>query len=171
METIGKEQRVKEDILRSALKTGKTEGWDALNMRKLADMIGYTPPTIYEYFPEGKESILQELARRGYVQLRQQLRAVVKEPEQMWLTYWNFAYSEKALYQLMFGVNMACRGAAESELVYGLFSNLYTEEAYYACWSAVHGLISINMISHGLPEMMNQHILKTIHQSIKQTTP
>ena len=46
--------RLKEDtrmnILKAALQIVKEEGWPALSMRKIADVIEYTAPIIYEYF-------------------------------------------------------------------------------------------------------------------------
>jgi len=44
--------RLKEEtrcnILEAALQIVKEEGWQALSMRKIADMIEYTAPIIYE---------------------------------------------------------------------------------------------------------------------------
>src|SRR6187402_3072496 len=110
--------RLKEEtrisILDAALQIVKEEGWQALSMRKIADMIEYTAPIIYEYFAN-KEAILQELTRKGYLLLAADLeeaknkhRLPAKQLEAMWLAYWNFAFAQKELYQLMLGVEMNC---------------------------------------------------------------
>ncbi len=47
-------QRLKEEtrvnILDAALQIVKEDGWQALSMRKISDVIEYTAPIIYEYF-------------------------------------------------------------------------------------------------------------------------
>src|ERR1700761_4818932 len=106
--------RLKEEtrinILDASLDIVKEEGWPALSMRKIADKIEYTAPIIYEYF-SNKEAILQELTRMGYVKLAKQMeeaKSKFNEPEAqleaMWMAYWNFAFAEKELYQVMYGV-------------------------------------------------------------------
>src|SRR6201990_3090669 len=110
--------RLKEEtrcnILEAALQIVKEEGWQALSMRKIADVIEYTAPIIYEYF-SNKDAILVELTRRGYLILARDLeeakskhRLPAKQLEAMWLAYWNFAFANKELYQGMFGVDVNC---------------------------------------------------------------
>src|SRR5437588_10347510 len=93
--------RLKEEtrinILDAALQIVKDEGWQALSMRKIADIIEYTAPIIYEYF-SNKEAILLELTRKGFLILSKDLqeakdkhRLPAKQLEAMWLAYWNFA--------------------------------------------------------------------------------
>ena len=196
MGIIERKQRLKDEnrinILKGALSIGKTEGWQALSMRKIADIIEYTAPAIYEYFIS-KEAILQELTRMGYIKMGQRLKDVLEsEPDQeklmeeMWLAYWDFAFEEKALYQLMFGVDMACtavdKKVLESEYPTLLFKaaikSLYKTEdtpeseiasKYYTYWSVVHGLISINMVNKGNAEMMNKNILAESITAINQS--
>src|SRR4051812_5375679 len=110
--------RLKEEtrinILDAALQIVKEEGWQALSMRKIADVIEYTAPIIYEYFAN-KDALLLELTRKGYLILaryikeaKTQHKLVAKQLEAMWLAYWNFAFENKELYQVMFGVQMNC---------------------------------------------------------------
>src|SRR6195952_2184214 len=107
-------QRLKEEtrtsILKAALHIVKEEGWQALSMRKIADEIEYTAPIIYEYF-SNKDAILVELTRKGYLILARDIeeakgkhRLPAKQLEAMWLAYWNFAFTNKELYQAMFGI-------------------------------------------------------------------
>jgi len=182
----------KADILEVALTIGKTDGWQALSMRKIADMIEYTAPAIYEYFPAGKEAILLELARSGFLLLAKRLEDAgnnmtdaAQSVEQMWLAYWKFAFGEKALYQLMFGINVTCRAdkkLTESEypdqifkavirLLYNSKTPSESEVAakYYTYWSVVHGLISINMVNKGNSEMVNKEILLQSIHAINQS--
>lgn len=179
--------RLKEEtrlnILDAALDIVKEEGWQSLSMRKIADKIEYTAPIIYEYF-DNKEGILLELTRRGYVILAREIRTARDKHEKaetqleaMWITYWNFAFKYKELYQLMYGVDMNCCELKKSmpeadladDLFYDVIETLITIDnpaedfvcrKYYTFWSIIHGLISINLVNKGRDEEMNQRILK-----------
>lgn len=180
--------RLKEEtrinILDAALQIVKEEGWQALSMRKIADVIEYTAPIIYEYF-SNKDAILLELTRKGFLILSKELkdakskhRLPEKQLEAMWLAYWSFAFENKELYQVMFGVTTNCCCAlvntlTESELPGDLFSEVIGElmhiedldsdvicTKYYTFWSVVHGLISINILSRGSSDEINRQVLK-----------
>ncbi len=186
--------RLKEEtrinILDAALQIVKEEGWQALSMRKIADVIEYTAPIIYEYF-SNKDAILLELTRKGYLILAKELqeakikdRSPAKQLEAMWLAYWNFAFDNKELYQVMFGVQMNCccdmtKNLVEAQLPWQMFSNIIGElmqiedigsevicAKYYTFWSVVHGLISINLLSRGSSDDINRQILKDAITSI-----
>jgi AcrR family transcriptional regulator len=180
--------RLKEDtrinILDASLNIVKEEGWPALSMRKIADKIEYTAPIIYEYF-SNKEAILMELTRKGFLILagdmkaaKEKHRLAAKQLEAMWLAYWNFAFAEKELYQVMFGVDVNCCELCEimpeaevpstmvSEVIKELMSpNEPTEDEvcvkYYTFWSVIHGLISINMVRRTTSDEITHEVLKT----------
>ena len=187
-------QRLKDEtrinILEASLQIVKEEGWQSLSMRKIADVIEYTAPIIYEYFAN-KEAILLELTRKGYLILSRNLqeargkhRLPAKQLEAMWLAYWNFAFDNKELYQLMFGVEMNCccdlvETLPESENPSTLFSEVIVELMdienpskdliclkYYTFWSVVHGLISINILRRGYSDEVNRQVLKDAIGSI-----
>jgi AcrR family transcriptional regulator len=180
-------QRLKDDtrnnILDASLGIVKEEGWPALSMRKIADKIEYTAPIIYEYF-NNKDAILQELTRTGYQKLARQMTDasnLFTEPdrqlEAMWLAYWNFAFAEKELYQVMYGVQTNCcmgenpcvimrgpenllRAKIEELIPPGKKSKEYLDRRYYTFWSVIHGLISLNMTREGVREDLNRQVLK-----------
>ena len=187
--------RLKEEtrinILDAALQIVKEEGWPALSMRKIADVIEYTAPIIYEYFPN-KEGILLELTRQGYIHLGVKVKTArdsktnpEEQLEAMWLAYWDFAFEEKEFYQLMYGVQVNCcelykkmpEAEYTTDLFYDAIEKLLTKLPvsedtsclkYYTFWSLIHGLISINLVDKGTNDEMNQHILKdAIHGMIK----
>lgn len=174
------------NILEAALDIAKSEGWNSLSMRKIADAIEYTAPIIYEYF-SNKEAILKELTRIGYKKLIAKLEEAKaehdtpeKQLEAMWLAYWNFALAETELYQLMFGVEMNCcecetLDIPESDIASEMYRDLIVEildrnkqnyvsddicKKYYTFWSVVHGLISINIVRRGAPDDLNEQILR-----------
>jgi AcrR family transcriptional regulator len=191
--------RLKEEtrinILDASLEIVKEEGWNALSMRKIADKIEYTAPIIYEYF-SNKEAILLELTRKGYLLLSKQMqdakgkhRLPAKQLEAMWLAYWNFAFAEKELYRVMFGVGANCcdmsRNLPEADEPYDMVAEVIeqlmsphtpTEDEvcikYYTFWSVIHGLVSINLVSRGDSDEVNNQVLKIaisgIIRSIKE---
>jgi AcrR family transcriptional regulator len=179
--------RLKEDtrinILEAALRIVKEDGWDALSMRKIADAIEYTAPIIYEYF-DNKEAILLELTRKGFLLLTRDLEKARNEHsspdaqlEAMWVAYWNFAFTHKEFYQLMYGVTTSCHCTyvnelPEAEKQWDLFTGaigqlMHIEDLesdlictkYYTFWSVVHGLISINILSRGSSDEINRQVL------------
>jgi AcrR family transcriptional regulator len=171
------------NILDASIKIVKEEGWQALSMRKIADKIEYTAPIIYEYFAN-KDAILKELTRQGYVKLgklMQEASSQHEDPaaqlEAMWLAYWNFAFAEKELYQVMYGVEVNCCAmqnmCSDTQLPMNLLwdkieeiipvekrTEEYVDTKYYTFWSVVHGLISINMTRRSTSDELNKQVLK-----------
>lgn len=189
-------QRQKEDtrqrILDAALQIVKQEGWPALSMRKIADMIEYTAPIIYEYF-SNKEGILFELTRQGYIRLGVKIKAArdqksdtEEQLEAMWLAYWDFAFEESEFYQLMYGVQVNCcemykkmpEAEYTTDLFYDVIEKLLTKHTmseeiadlkYYTFWSLIHGLISLNLVQKGANDAINQEILRSAIKAIIKT--
>jgi len=173
----------KKNILMAAMRIGKEEGWQALSMRKIADVIEYTPPVIYEYFAN-KEALMLELTKVGYLKLaarmeeaRDEHRLPEKQLEAMWTSYWNFAFAYKELYQLMFGIEVNCciwdnkipEAEIPANMIWDKIGELMGEDKatedvvckwYYTFWSVVHGLISINLVRQGVPAGTNEEVLK-----------
>jgi len=176
-------EETRENILDAALEIVKEEGWQSLSMRKIADKIEYTAPIIYEYFAN-KEGILLELTRTGYIILGKDLREImakhtdpVVQLEAMWIGYWNFAFDNKELYRLMYGVDMICcdmkksmpEAEASNRLFFETIDQVIAKEnnseelvcrKFYTFWSVIHGLISINLVNKGRGQEMNELILK-----------
>jgi AcrR family transcriptional regulator len=179
-------QRLKEEcrcnILDAAYSIVKSEGWSGLNMRKIADKIEYTPPVIYEHF-SNKDAIVSELTKKGFLLLTKDLEAIktkITEPEAlleaMWMAFWDFAFKNKEMYQVMFGVEVGCcmLKVPEAEIQYNMFLDVIADlmknskpskevvmQKYFTFFSVMHGLISINIVSGaGLGNEMNTLILK-----------
>jgi AcrR family transcriptional regulator len=162
-------QEVRQGILTAAREIARKEGWQSVTIRKVAERIEYSPPTIYEYF-ESKEDILIELRREGFRQIATMLKAIreaTADPEQRLLdmveAYWNFAMSNPELYQVMNGLGGVPFDCLEKPpAAYEVFDT--TQEALVD-WarakgvdipdmkgaveiirSLVHGLISLTMV-------------------------
>jgi len=170
------------NILDAAYAIVKEEGWQGLSMRKIADKIEYTAPIIYEYF-SNKDAILQELTGKGFIKLAKELekaKAKFEKPEEqleaMWMAYWDFAFTDTEMYQVMFGVQMNCcsQQCSAQERPYKLFTSVIAEimkssnptdevikQKYFTFFSVIHGLIAINIINRSeIMETINNQILK-----------
>ena len=190
---LRQKEETRVSILDAAYAIVKEEGWQGLSMRKIADRIEYTAPIIYEYF-SNKEAILSELTGRGFNMLTKELeraKAKSENPEEqleaMWMAYWEFAFTDTEMYQVMYGVQINCcaEKCTAAEGPYKLFISVIAEvmknnnpseevlkQKYFTFFSVIHGLISINIVNtNQILENTNNQILKDaiggIIQSIK----
>lgn len=106
-------QELRQSILSAALEIAEQEGWQAVTMRKVAELIEYRPPVLYDYFGS-KEGMLQELVREGFEKLLGRVRHAYEETGdagerivRLSLVYCDFAWEEKELYQVMHGIGGA----------------------------------------------------------------
>lgn len=179
---LRQKEETRTNILEAAYAIVKEEGWQGLSMRKIADKIEYTAPIIYEYF-SNKEAILNELTGKGFIKLAKELQEAqdkFEKPEEqleaMWMAYWDFAFTDTEMYQVMFGVQMNCcsQQCTAQERPYKLFTSVIAEimknsnpteeiikQKYFTFFSVIHGLIAINIINKSdIMATINAQILK-----------
>ncbi|WP_456311943.1 TetR/AcrR family transcriptional regulator [Pseudomonas shirazensis] len=179
---LRQKEETRSNILDAAYAIVKEEGWQGLSMRKIADKIEYTAPIIYEYF-SNKDAILQELTGKGFIKLAKELqeaKSKFEKPEEqieaMWMAYWDFAFTDTEMYQVMFGVQMNCcsQQCSAQEKPYKMFTSVIAEimknsnpsdevikQKYFTFFSVIHGLIAINIINRSeIMETINNQILK-----------
>jgi AcrR family transcriptional regulator len=178
---------VRDRILISAWQLVNEEGWQNLSIRKIADAIEYSVPVVYDHF-ENKEAILTVFNRQGFQLLGDKLRETKakltnsqRQLEAIAYAYWDFAFEQKAFYQLMFGLGMpGCESLAtvpELSAFIDVISstidqvmkegnnkdaNLRMKVHYF--WSMIHGLVSINLMAPPSPgnvshDQMNKMVL------------
>ncbi len=103
-------EQIRASVIDAALKLFLNNGYEHVTMRKIADVIQYTPTTIYHHF-QNKEELLQELFYIGFAKFNRALRAVFYETleqtgEQrltaMLLAYIEFSMDEPQHHQLIF---------------------------------------------------------------------
>jgi AcrR family transcriptional regulator len=158
-------------ILAAARDLGRTEGWDAVTMRALADRLEYSANFAYRYFT-GRDDILLGVVRNGFAQLRDAMsdaagadpeaagRARQRKPTE-WAAvrrashaYLDFALTEPELYQLMYGVGGARVPAtdawSEGQAVRDVLIDLLRaggdpepERHVLQLWATTHGLIAL----------------------------
>ncbi len=116
------------------------EGWQAVTIRKVAERIEYSPPTIYEYF-ENKEAILLELLRQGFERLRdgmQAAQATTDDPELRVLNVMQAPMEAREAFQTLLDAleNWIQRSKAHVADV---------GECADILWGVAHGLIALTM--------------------------
>ncbi|RAJ08569.1 TetR family transcriptional regulator [Chitinophaga skermanii] len=176
-------KEMREGILQAAWKIVNEEGWQALSIRKIADAIEYSVPVVYTHF-ENKDAILLQFTKDGFALLQADLHAAKKahrkpskQLEAMALAYWDFAFSQKEYYQLMFGLGIptcdrvvnvpemkSCTAemieAVRDALAAGSQSEVDPMLKFHTYWSILHGLVSIQMIESNRPNSMKVLILQ-----------
>jgi AcrR family transcriptional regulator len=177
-------EEVRSSILQAASTIVAQEGWQALSIRKIAEAIEYSVPVIYDHFAS-KEDILLELTKQGFQHLNNDLLKAKKrstDPEKqleaMAHAYWEFAFENKAQYQVMYGlgmpscdlVNRVPEMASFSDTVKQPITDLIAASKkpdadpflkLHTFWSLLHGLISINMINHSeTKQELNQMVIQ-----------
>ena len=167
---IREKEEVKTKIICTAWDLVKKEGWQALSIRKIAEKIEYSSPVIYDHF-KNKEAILLEFSKKGFALLTSSLLEQIKEgqePEEqikcMADAYWNFAFENSELYQMMFGIGtIGCdinEALPEREKFRGIVTKVIEalkEKTgrtdinaclkFHTLFSVMHGLISIKLVN------------------------
>ncbi len=162
-------QATREGILAAARKIAREEGWPAVTIRRVAEMIEYSPPTIYEHFTN-KDAILGELQREGFNSLADAMHRSGLETAdpaerilQMGRAYWRFAQEQPELYQVMNGWDSA--GLSTEETLVGARQSAAVgrealedwageqgialhdvQGAVETLWALLHGLVSVSLL-------------------------
>lgn len=181
---IRQKEEVRTSILNVAWQIVTEEGWQALSIRKIAEAIEYSVPVIYDHFAN-KEAILYELTKQGFNSLNQQLTKAQKRSthpekqlEDMAHAYWEFAFDNKAQYQVMYGLGIpSCETVLQIPEI-GSFTDLVTQPIkelitknknttadpllkLQTFWSMLHGLVSINMMNNNEHKQeLNQRVIQ-----------
>jgi AcrR family transcriptional regulator len=159
-------------ILAAALDLARTEGWEAVTMRRLADRIEYSANFAYRYFT-GRDDILLALVRDGFTRLRQAMAtaAATTAPgargddvptafRRAAHAYLDFALREPDLYQVMYGLggvrvptaDTMVEGQAVGDVLTALLTSRDDDAADDAegaaghvlrLWATAHGLIAL----------------------------
>jgi AcrR family transcriptional regulator len=157
---------LRQSILDAARETARTAGWQAVTIRKVADSIGYTHPTLYEFFKD-KNALLTQLHRDGFRLLCDALRTAraaapnaEAAPSALALAYCNFAWSHRELYEVMHSLGGAqlneiamtpeaeavIAEARECVRAWAASMNVAVcnvDDAVLILWSTLHGIASL----------------------------
>lgn len=137
------------------------EGFDALSMRKLAEVVGYSPASLYLHFAS-RDAIAQALCVEGHAQLLAGLHAYdcVTGPAErlraMAYAYVKFGQTHPEIYRLIFMQNPAFTDAAIKDPASAGESALSMLTQTLALldkpppmaetlWAALHGIVSLGL--------------------------
>ncbi|MFT4504337.1 TetR/AcrR family transcriptional regulator [Caballeronia sp. 15711] len=139
------------------------DGFDALSMRKIAGVVGYSPASLYLHFAS-RDAIAHALCAEAHAQLLESLHALdgVIEPVErlkaMAHAYVTFGLTHPEVYRLIFMQNPAYTGAAfndvtsAGETVLSLLTGTLASVDKPAAraetlWAALHGIVSLSMMA------------------------
>lgn len=170
MSVAARKQREKEDmrnlILDAARKIFLDKGYEQTSIRNIAELIEYSPGTIYLYFKE-KDEIFHSLHEEGFRRLIEQMAPLqyVEDPferlKAMGRIYMDFARNNKDFYDLMFIMSapMAHEKEEEWEMGHtalnhlklvlkdcqaaGRFQGKDINYLSFTIWSAMHGMCAL----------------------------
>jgi len=137
------------------------QGFDALSMRKLAEVVGYSPASLYLHFAS-RDAIAHALSVEGHAMLLAALRAcdsiadAGERVRAMAHAYVKFGQAHPEVYRLIFMQNPAYTDAAFSdvasagETVLSVLTRtlaLVHDPAAQAgtLWAALHGIVSLSL--------------------------
>jgi AcrR family transcriptional regulator len=153
-------------IVAAALQLGRTEGWEAVTMRRLADKIEYSSNFAYRYF-SGRDDILLAVVRDGFSRLRNTMATAAHAAStgskqanpadairRAANAYIDFALAEPELYQLMYGLGGVRVATADTfidgQAIGDILSDILTDfgdtdaaNHVLQMWATVHGLIAL----------------------------
>ena len=167
--------QIRDRIMDAARELFVQEGYDAVTMRRVADMIEYTPPVIYQHFAD-KHSLVTELCRRDFRTFAASFNVLanVADPIErlraMGLGYVEFALTHPHHYRLLFmtqpppGVEYGTLdpdGIGRPETDSYAFLKQGTDDAFRAgrfnpelqdagivaqiLWQGMHGIVSLHI--------------------------
>ena len=172
-------QQIRQRILDAARELFAAEGYDAVTMRRVAEAIEYTPPVIYQHFPD-KATLIREIVVEDFRALAHAFQAVARIPDpverlrKLADSYVEFGLAYPNHYRLMFmtprpaGVDWAeqlvdpeakgnpeldayafLRKCVDDVWSQGRFAEHLTDPELIAqaLWSAVHGVVSLHIVT------------------------
>jgi AcrR family transcriptional regulator len=168
-------EEIRKRIMEAALVIAVAEGWNAVTVRGIADVVEYTPSIVYEHF-ENMYDLFKELKMMGHRKLYAYYDSAIKSepnPEKSLLLisekHWDFAFKNKQLYQLMFSFDKPIQNA-EIEKIVSRIMQLFFEltqdmelakELLFNWLCLLNGCI-FNIMQIGVPPGMTKIPAKTL---------
>ena len=151
-------ENLKEKLVETAWEICKTESWQKVNMRLVAEKAGVSTTAFYRHF-KNKTDLKAELMLRGFGILYEGMKDVTNNFSSYGAHYIRFGLDYPHIYDLMFGntdLDMslypdleALSEASFNGIVEGLKSFMTDESENdvmikaYSIWASVHGLVGI----------------------------
>ncbi|MEM6768857.1 MAG: TetR/AcrR family transcriptional regulator [Bacteroidota bacterium] len=177
-------EAVKAHILQAARDIALKKGWPTVSIRKIAEIIEYTPPVIYEHY-KNKEAILAALESLGFEELKKKLDDAARETKEadkqlreLSLAYWHFAFEFPELYQVMYNLegtqssspnHQAIRESGNAVIETLRYLHTFPaqrESLFFNWWSLAHGYVSLVMSGQlpGMQDQLKQYFLEAVER-------
>lgn len=184
---------IRQQILDASMKLFTEQGFEHVSMRRIAELIEYSPTTLYLYFKD-KNEIFYSLHEIGFAKLNEINRnlSAIKNPllrlHKMGENYVDFGMQNPEFYDVMFIMRApmevlehrdeacgwdqgdaalnALKSVLQECMDKGFIVKGSVEASAMAIWGMVHGLVSLairDRMNHLVPK---DQLLNTIHQSL-----
>jgi AcrR family transcriptional regulator len=178
-------QEMRKTILKAALSLFIEAGFENTTIRNIAKRIEYSPGTIYLYFLD-KNQILLELQKQGFVLLNSLQKEIQNEGDPIErlrkhaFTYIHFAINNPEYYDLMFIMASSSKNPVQEEawidgkrsydlikdnvsacISAGYMKGTSIDIATFMAWSFVHGISSLFVKNHAqiIPTNLRESIM------------
>lgn len=183
---------IRRQILDASMKLFVEEGFENVSIRKIADLIEYSPTTIYLYFKDKNEIFfnLHEMGFAKFLEMNRNL-ADIQNPltrlHKMGENYIEFGMHNPEFYDVMFiqkapmdaldkmedcgwdhgdtALN-ALKNLLKECMDKGFIKKANLEAVAMAIWGMVHGLVSLAIRERMNKLVDNAHLKSTMHQSL-----
>jgi AcrR family transcriptional regulator len=180
--------KMRKRILKAAMNLFARGGYENVSMRRIAAKIEYSPGTIYLYF-KNKNDIMLQLCYQGFEQLlalQKELEGVTDPLERLSAGgrhYISFALENPKLYEIMFATKEVHQEPHPDEesvplkafrkfeedvrgcLASGVFSGRNAETTAIALWATLHGLASL-LIKQRLRFLPSERLGEIVEQAL-----
>jgi len=185
-------QDIKKMILDASMKLFIEQGFENVTMRKIADLIEYSPTTVYLYFKDKNEIFfhLHELGFQKMLEMNSNLPGI-KNPlmrlYKMGENYINFGMQNQEFYDVMFIQRAPMEALERMEncdwslgdtaigalqvllqecMEKGLIQKAPVEAVAMAIWGMVHGLVSLAIRDRMNKLVPKEKLVSTMHTSL-----
>ncbi|MBY0482639.1 MAG: TetR/AcrR family transcriptional regulator [Chitinophagaceae bacterium] len=183
---------IKKRILEASMKLFVEEGFEHVTIRKIADLIEYSPTTVYLYFKDKNEIFfhIHEMGFAKFLELNQNLATIANPLIRLYKMGENYIYfglNNPEYYDVMFiqrapmetlkQLNVcdwslgetaigALRALLQECMDKGLIKQSPIEAVVMAVWGMVHGLISLAIRERLDTIVPKEDLSKVMHQSL-----
>jgi len=182
---------LKQQILEASVKLFSEHGYEGVSMRKIAEIVQYSPTTVYLYFKD-KNEILFELHELGFKKMEafNQDLFDIKNPllrlHKLGENYLRFGLENPEYYDLMFilqapmnfinKTNCCWNGGDKAlDVLKSILQECMEKKLIkpgdvnvmaMAVWSMVHGLVSLSIRNRFEELIETEHIIPTMNKSL-----
>jgi AcrR family transcriptional regulator len=162
-------KQVRNDILKTARDIAREEGWQSVSIRKIAEVIEYSPPILYEYF-DNKDKLLETIRNEGFAFLHEELlklKTLYRNPEKLITEFaqiqWRFMITQMEVFQVMFNMEGGiCQSKQAYQIEFAMLNNHPVWEAlalirprsadavsktFYEWWCLTYGFLVITGVT------------------------